>query len=232
MSGLALTSFILALILGFFAVFLGLWWLAVLTGVLGIWGMRRADPTRFRGRGFAITAIVLSVIGAILGYSMTSLFQSEIQRITTDICRTLDADGVEEDKRVHRLNDWIHERVVEEGVAEQVLARWRKVEERMGAYVEPLEPFSIFAGYFGALTPPSDAGLVDVDDPTKGVPAFSAGKVAMWGRAKFEKGTVYIGLFIYGEGGSSLDVQSRLEAGHERARLFSDIRFYVPPTGR
>lgn len=231
MSGLALTAFILALILGFFAVFLGLWWLAVGTGVLGIMGLRRAEPTRFRGRGFAITAIVLSVIGAIIGYSMTSLFQSEIRRITTDVCRSLAADGVEDEKRIHRLNDWIHERVAGDGVAEKVLARWRKLEARLGAYQEPIDPFSIFAGYVGALTPPDDAGLVDIDDPTKGAPPFSAGQIAMWGRARFEKGVVHIGFFLYGEGGSSLEVQSRLQSGNERARLFQDIRFYVPETG-
>ncbi len=141
-------------------------------------------------------------------------------------------EGVEDPKRIHELNDWIHERVADKGVAEDILKRFRLLEERMGPYREAVTPSSLFSGYFGLLAPPSDPELQEIGDPTLGVPSLTSGTVALWGRAQFEKGVVDIGFLFYGEGGSSLDVQGRLRPDRERARIFKDIKFYVRPAQR
>lgn len=230
MSGIALTAFILSILIGLATLFTGLWWMAVLPLALGIWGMRRAVPTHFRGRGFAIAAVVLSIFFGAFALFTTMHLVKEVKRMTAELGRIMSADRMAPEEQRRRLNEWIHDRVVDQGIAEAAMERFKQVEAELGEYQGAEDPASIMSGMVALMLPPSDPNLYEAGDKTRGVPGFAPEKMALWGRMRFERGTAYVGMFLYSSGGKPAGFQDAMTEGGS-ARIFSDIRFYIPPGG-
>ena len=224
LSGLALTAFIVSLLLGTASFFSGAWWLAGVAALLAIAGLMRAAPARFRGRGFAIAGLVISLGCGSCAYFTQKQFSGMATRLAGGVMRVLDAD-VAEDVRTERLRDWLHPTAIDAGQMDILRTRWADLESKMGPYTGEVEAGSTFGGHMGILIGPQDASLVQSDDPERGRPdmATSAGKI-MWTRAAFEKGIVHVALFFQKELGAEMSE----DMAREETPVLKDVRFYIP----
>jgi hypothetical protein len=224
LSGLALTAFIVSLLLGTAAFFSGAWWLAAVAALLAVAGILRAVPARFRGRGFAITGLVISLTFGSCAYLAQATFRATATRLSTGVMRVLNAD-VAEDVRTERLRDWLHPTAIDAGAIETLRARWADLVSKMGPYTGEVEAGSTLGGHISILVGPQDGALVESDDSSRGLPdmATSAGKI-FWTRATFEKGVVHVAVFLEGEVGKDLSAA----LSREEAAVLRDVRFYIP----
>ncbi len=224
LSGLALTAFIVSLLLGMAAFVSGAWWLAVVAALLSLAGFLRAVPARFRGRGFAITGLVISITFGFVAYQTQASFRGTAVRLASSVMRVLDAD-IAEDVRAERLRDWLHPAATEAGEIDKLRTRWADLVAKMGPYKQGVVAGSTFGGHMGVWVGPQDPALVQSDDPSRGLPdaGTSVGKM-VWARAAFEKGTVHVALHFEGKPGEGLEA---VGAGGTTPVL-STVLFYVP----
>jgi len=227
MSGLAITAFVLSLVLGGVALFTGLWWLAALCAVLCGWAMMRALPSRFRGRGLAITGLVVSMLAGSCSYigreAMFAFVDTEVARVL----RVLDAGTLEAAERRDRLDALLHEtaRAKEQGAV--LLERFARVEALMGEWKRSVSAGGLFSSHLPLIVGPP-ANFVRVDDPTEGPPALRQDMKVIWTVADFERGPVFVGLELAASVQDTLSEPSTTQSAP--AEHIVDVLFFAEET--
>lgn len=192
MSGLALTAFILSLLAGVGAILSGLWWLAAICAVLSMWGISAAVPTQFRGRGFAIAGLVISLLLGSCAFMFQRAMLSAPGMVIDPILRAADATTLTDAERRDQIFPWFTAEAQAAGEYERFLERFAAARAAYGAYADKVETGTLFSSYLQLVSPP-DAEAVEEIAPPGTQDLLVIGR-ALWTRAQFEKGQVYVAL--------------------------------------
>lgn len=232
MSGEAITAFVLSLVLGLVALFSGYWLVALVPIALGIHMLMRGKGGRLRGQGFAITAIVLGVLGALMGYGAVVTYNTLYEEIGEGALSALaDEEGRTADGEGDIFTEWwLREDAAASGVAQMLRQRHASVVERFGAFTGKVEAGSTF----GPLPLWSSPDVRAADEIAGPLGADSAPPTALmralWVRAHYERGVLDVALVTTERPEEFEDVATGLErmAAGGKARILRDIRFYAP----
>ena len=230
MSRLAMTAFVLAFLLGGVALFVGFWWLGLVPALVALKFLLRPDAAEYRGRAFAIFAIIGGILASTLGWVVLSGSISRNEELAEDTLRAVarparpsasgDADAF--------ASWWLRPDATRAGVADEIRARYAETVERFGAFTGELDAGSLLGPHPYIVVPDVSAtdeiGRSDAEPP-RGM------LEAAWVRARFERGEVLIA-FVTDDDPQSYEGMregaQRMAEG-ERPRFLYDIRFYVQP---
>ncbi len=212
-SGLAITAFVLSLVLGLVSL-IGVWWINGLALLFAVFAWPGISSGRRRGAGFAIAASVISVVAAIGVFLMWRSVAGVMEKSFDRYMQALEKGDAEE------LAKWIPEG--EDAAA--AVPRWKermvKVHEAMGKYAGATQiRMGLWGPAVAMFLPPE--GVVAIDDGGP-KPTIGTGVVSFWFEASFEKGTVWVAIGIPEGRRSAIKEQS---AGHRMA-IVRDVRFF------
>jgi hypothetical protein len=225
MSGLCVSSFILALVLALLAI-LSVWPGVLLPLALSIVALMTVDRRVRRGRAFAWWALALSLGGGWSGYTLTTTTHALAEHVGGSVVAALRASSKPDRDRL--LDAWL---VAEgrEALRDRLVERFESAQRMFGPIQGgPVLP-TVWAGVFPVFLAP--AGLVAVDDPAAddAVPPHGT---ALWVRVPFEKAELHLALVL-----GKKDPQSTQEAMERLAKesedftrpvsVLRDARFFV-----
>lgn len=226
MSGLCLSAFILALVLGIAAYPVTLWPGVLLPLALAILALLTVDGRVRRGRAFAWWALGISALTGMLGFFAAKGMRDSVSELADGVLSALRAEGTDAE-RDRLLDNWIAADAAE-GTRERVRAQYREAIRRAGPVRGAAEAATVWAGVFPHVIPPLGAKPVDGGD------AQALGQVlALWVRLPCERATLYMAMVI-GERDpdklrSSFE-KMKFESGtREPARVLRDLRFLADP---
>jgi hypothetical protein len=168
-----------------------------------------------RGRGFAIAALAIAVPTAYIAYDGHAGMRQLLRSVASGVLSSLRMD----DEKA--LEVWLDRAAAEGGAASRLRERYRAVVAEVGPYEGDVEVGSAWAGALTAFVPPTSAKeLGVVATPGKG-PEFAPATV--WGRARFARGTLWVGLVL--RSGEQKELTS---LGSDLKGVVSDVRFFQP----
>lgn len=200
LSALAVTALVVALLLGVFA--LGLWWLAAPGLLLGVLAWTLLADGRKRGRGLALAAALLSLGIGVLSFMMSRAQAHAVERSLEPLVRAMAAPGEAEARR--ELERWAGP-----AAGPDAPDRWRQrlAAAGVGRTLARLEVGSVWLGpHASMIAIPRNVAEV----PPLGAPEPPAVAEAIWIRAHFESGAVWIALVPEGEAKGVLEQTERL----------------------
>ena len=189
MSGLAITAFVLSLVLGLLSL-VGIWWVNGIPLLFAVFAWPGISSGRRRGAGFAIAASVLSVVGAVGVFLMYRGVASVLEQSFHKYMTALENGDAEE------LAKWMPEG--EDATA--AVPRWKdrmdKVHDAGGKSAGPTTGRAGGFGPAGSLGVAPE-GVVAIDDSGP-KPTLAAGEAYFWFEASFERGDVWVAIGIPG----------------------------------
>jgi hypothetical protein len=214
MSGLALSAFVVSLVLAFVSM-LGVWVVMALPLLLGVLAWTNTSPERFRGRALGMWAVGISLLCGSCSYL---IHEDGVDRVRTVGAGVL---GALQGKQTDRLEDWLTPDAREKGVAAKLRERFDAVVAQVGPYAGEVEAGGTFTGMIPSMIPPTD--LVEVGSSGSASPP--APGEALWVRARFERETLHVGVVV--GGGGPQGFQNALQEMREGASpIVSDLRFF------
>ena len=227
LSGLALTAFILSLVLVLPALG-GYWWLQAVPALLGIGVFLWVKPQKRRGRLFGMFAALIALAVGFLGFQMHQVMRTSSATMADSVLTALDAQ-VSDEERDKALTPWLDEKVREGDRLSQIKARYAVVQGAVGRYTGEIDTGSIFATAFQFLHadgPSPGRDMEELGNPEGQVTLPLEG--TLWLPARFEGGTVHIAITL-GEGGLEAFQQALAKwQGRSPAAVIGDVRFFRP----
>ena len=183
-SAMAIVAFVLALVCGLFALG-GLWWTEVPAALLGFFACAGTGPAGKRGRGLAVAATVIAVLGGGVGFWIQRMTATAFEQAFLPFAQGLAADDRAE------LARWAPEEDPKPDVATWA-RRMDSAKQELGKFTGRIEFGNVFWGIYAAMLMVPAHG--DEYEP-KGdaqVRLFEA----IWFRAGFEKGDAWVSLSV------------------------------------
>lgn len=222
-SGLAVTSFVLSILLGLVAL-VGIWASELLPIVLGIFAILTIKKNGKRGRLLAIFAIFIAFAFGACSFMMHSSGMEAFSKIPESVLTALSAQEADEGKDAE-LRKWAWVEGLEKNP--QMLAGWRenyaRAVEAFGPWQDKLDLGVPWVGFSVLFFPPSD---VEEIGSTESMPEWTPGCV-LWVPAVFEKGIVHVAVVMQD---GTVEGQQALKdfKPDEALPIVGDVRFFRP----
>jgi len=225
LSGLALSSFIAALILALFSAVSGTWIGLALPLVLGVLTWIKVDPRSQRGRPLAVWAILISLVMGSCSWVGNNFMRSMATEMSESILNVLSFSKDEED-RLKSLRAWTWPKALEADAELHAkwIARFVAVTDELGPWKERIELPASIKGPMPLFQAPDD--VVEVGTKDVRPVAWTVGSV-IWVEAVFEKGNVDVALVLKEGSEPALQLFQDYKPG-ETWQIVGDIRFYRP----
>ncbi len=224
-SGLALASFLAALMLAIFAAMSGLWIVLVLPLALGLYAFFTLDSTKKRGRMLGMWAVLISAASGSCTWYGTSQLGGMVKEVSSSLLNILAFSESDED-RSKSLRAWTWPEALEKDpqLHETWNTRFASVVALYGPWKETIELPSQFEGVTPLYVAPDHVVEVGTKDA---LPlGWKPGSV-LWARAVFEKGTIHVAVVLENGEASPLTLAKNYRPG-EATQLIGDLRFYRP----
>lgn len=223
LSGLALTSFILSVVLVVVAL-LGLWIVELVPLVLGAYTLTTFKTGKQRGRMLAVWAIVISISAGSCAFVSHQSLRTVFSGISESLLSALSSKETDENRDA-ALKPWVAPAALEKNP--DLLKQWREryagVADAYGAWSGTLDlPTPILGGTLLFVAPDGVTEVGTGEEPPK---TWMRGAV-VWTPAVFERGTVYVAVvFLEGDQEALRGVQDKLQPGTQ-APIVGDLRFF------
>jgi hypothetical protein len=222
LSGLAVTAFVLSLLLILVAL-PGLWIVQAVPFLLGIYTLWTVKVGQRRGRILAVWAIVISLAIGSCSLTMHQGMRGMLSGTTESILSVLSSKSSTEEK-TKSLRAWAWPKALEkdEALPQTWMQRYADVVAKYGAWKESFDLPSIFLGSTPLLMPAE--GLVEVGSEDVKPPGWTTGST-IWTAAVFEKGLVYVAVVLQAGDQKAVEALGSLRPGEETA-VVGDVRFF------
>ena len=226
LSGLAVTSFVLSILLGLVAL-VGIWASELVPILLGVFAVLTIRTNGKRGRLLAIFAIFIAFGFGACSFMMHSSGMEAFSKIPESVLTALSADEADAGKD-EELRKWAWPEGLEKNP--QMLEQWRanyaKAAAAFGPWQDKLDLGVPWLGFSVLFFPPSDIEEIGGTEP---MPEWTPGCV-LWVPAVFEKGIVHMAVVM--QDGTVAGQQALKEFKPDEALpIIGDVRFFRPKTG-
>jgi hypothetical protein len=219
-SALAITAFVLSLVLGCGSV-MGLWWLNGVALILSVIAWPAISAGRRRGDGFAIAAAAIAVFAGVGSLLLANKIVEGMEQVTRDLMSALEKNDHE------KLKAWVAPGEDQDAVVTRWAATFERVHAEVGAFGDRT---TVRAGTWGfgpaytAMMPPDDVEELAGDGSRK--PSIGE---ATWFQASFARGMLWVAMESpTGEkaGADALaEIFKRAEKG-QLTMLIRNVRFF------
>jgi hypothetical protein len=223
LSGLALTSFLLSLVLLVVGA-MGPWFILLIPLLLGAYALLRFRPEKQRGRRLAIVAVVVSFFGMGLTYSMHKSAQVHFTNMARSVLTALtSAVPPEQQDEALRNWTWVPALEAEPDLHAQWRTRYAEAVKAYGPWSGEFVSASVFATVWDYLVAPEDLQEIGSDkEPSE---EWATGGV-FWFPLRFEQGTVWMAMVLHKGDAKSLQAAQDELKGTDPVASFGDLRFY------
>jgi hypothetical protein len=222
LSALAVTAFVLSLVLILFALF-GLWVAQLVPFLLGVYTLVTVKQGQKRGRILAVWAIVISLAIGSCSLVVHQGMRSVLSGTTESILSVLSSKTADAEKR-KSLRSWAWPTALEKDdtLPTKWMERYAGVVAKYGPWKETFELPSILGGSWPLLTAPQD--VVEVGSEDAKPPSWMMGST-IWTQAVFENGLVYVAVVFQDGDQKAVEAVPELRPGEETP-IVGDIRFF------
>ncbi|MDJ0521136.1 MAG: DUF4190 domain-containing protein [Planctomycetota bacterium] len=222
LSGLAVTAFVLSLVLILIAL-PGLWIVQLVPLLLGIATLVMVKPGQRRGRILAVWAIVISLAIGSCSFTMHQGMRGVLSGTNESILSVL-SSKISDEEKAKSLRSWVWPKALEQD--EKLPATWMQryagVVAEFGPWRESFELPSIVYGSTPLLIAPE--GLVEIGSDGEKPPSWTMGST-IWTPAVFEKGIVHVAIVLQEGDQKGVEALGTLRPGEETA-VVGDVRFF------
>jgi hypothetical protein len=222
LSGLAVTAFVLSLLLILIAL-PGLWIVQLVPLLLGVFTLMTVKPGQKRGRILAVWAIIISLAMGSCAFTMHQGMRGVLSGTTESILSVLSSKAADAEK-TKSLRTWAWPKALEKDntLPAKWMERYAGVVAKYGAWEETFELPSILYGSTPLLMAPE--GMIEIGSEDAKPPNWTMGS-AIWTPAVFEKGLVYVAVVLQGGDQKAVEALGTLRPGEETA-VVGDLRFF------
>jgi hypothetical protein len=224
LSVLAVTALVAAFLPGLLALS-GLWWLAAPGLILGALAWSLLADGRKRGRGLALVATILSLAIGVWSFVGNRVAADALERGLDPFVRALAAPDPDEKERAETAR-WVGPNG---GADAPSVWRRRLAAAGVGSKLDRLEVGSVWLGTLATIIA-VPRGVAEVEPPPKADPIAPGD--AVWVRAHFAGGDVWLALLPEGEARGRVEATERLSelfkalAGLGGDRRLRDVRVF------